>query len=247
MLAVSNHRPVPLSPAPAPPLLSFISPINLRVSSRSGIDGDNVNRYDLANLGLADTFWINWIKTLSFVTSGAYLSSLSDTRIVRLLPQFTSFTQSALVMLSFAYPIKAKASNKHWSSGESKVLFLFQKLSNKYIILSALSPVSVTRNHRETVPATCIFLAPISLCCKNLPSEGLWPSAVITHPLQQDPVISACVFILLFCQWTDCSALTPQAHAFKSVSVGLERWQPKMKSGNSAEVCRIAVRYPKQK
>jgi len=42
-------------------------------------------------------------------------------------------------MLSFAYPIKEKASNRQWSSGGNKVLFSFQQMFDQQIIRNFLS------------------------------------------------------------------------------------------------------------
>lgn len=100
-------------------------------------------RCDPASLSSAEGFRINWIKMLKLVTSGAYLSSPSDTLTVRLLLQLTSFTQGALVILPFIYPTEEKASNRQGRSRANKVLVLFQKMfkATETMIFTSLSPV----------------------------------------------------------------------------------------------------------
>lgn len=114
-------------------------------------------------------------------------------------------------MIPLACPIKAKA--RHWSAEGNEVLFLFQKMFKQQIIFSALSLVSTTGNHRVTVPATCVFLDLLSLCCKNLPRE------TFCGPQQSSSILCNKIpsFLPMFlfsspCQCTDCSALTPQVN-----------------------------------
>jgi len=169
-------------------------PINLRVTSRSGVDGDNVNRCNLASLGLANGFWINWIKILKFVTSGAYLCSPSDTLTVWLLLQLTSFTQGALAILPFIYPIKAKASNRRWRSRANELLFLIQKLF-KATDISHISFTCVTKKHKKQLPATFTFLAPGILCCRV--SQAKLPVVPSSHHASSATILCLLLYSLL--------------------------------------------------
>lgn len=121
-------------------------------------------------------------------------------------------------------------------------------LSNRfYIIFSALSPASVTRNRRETAPATFTFPAPSASAAKIFQVK----LSVVLSSHHPSPATMVHNFCLCFYSLSAYGQIAVHKHLrplhLKNVSIGPERQQPKVKRSNFAEVCEKAVRYPKQK